>query len=66
MIKYELFGKDKNHLKIHLEHDGFHFEALKFYCEKPKQCEQLDMIISVSKNEFRGKVNPQFLIQNIL
>ena len=66
VIKYELFGKDKNHLKVHLEHDGFYFEALKFYCEKPKHCEQLDMVISVSKNEFRGKVNPQFLIQNIL
>ena len=66
VLKYEYFGKDKNHLKIILEHDGFQFEALKFYCEKPKNCATLDMVISVSKNEFRGKVNPQFLIQNIL
>lgn len=66
VLKYEYFGKDKNHLKIILEHDGFQFEALKFYCEKPDNCNQLDMVISVSKNEFRGKVNPQFLIQTIL
>ena len=66
VVKYELFGKDKNHLKIILNHDGFQFEALKFYCEKPKTCEKIDMVISVSKNEFRGRVNPQFLIQNIL
>lgn len=66
VLRFEYFGKDKNHLKILLEHDGFQFEALKFYCEKPKNCEQLDMVISVSKNEFRGKINPQFLIQNIL
>lgn len=66
VLKYEFFGKDKNHLKLILEHDGFQFEALKFYCEKPKNCGQVDMVITVSKNEFRGRVNPQFLIQNIL
>lgn len=66
IIKYELFGKDKNHLKLILNHDGHVFEALKFYCEKPQNITTLDMVISVSKNEFRGEVNPQFLIQDIL
>ncbi len=66
ILKYELFGKEKNHLKLILNHDGFTFEALKFYCERPKDIKTIDMVISVSKNEFRGEVNPQFLIQNIL
>jgi single-stranded-DNA-specific exonuclease len=66
VLKHELFGKDKNHLKLILNHDGFIFEALKFYCQKPQNISVLDMVISVSKNEFRGEVNPQFLIQDIL
>ncbi len=66
VVKYECFGKEKNHLKLIVNHDGFTFEALKFYCEKPKSIKTINMVISVSKNEFRGEINPQFLIQNIL
>ena len=67
IVRYELFGKDKNHLKLILNHNGHVFEALKFYCEKPSNIDKsIDLIISVSKNEFRGEVNPQFLIQDFL
>ena len=67
IVRSEQFGRDKNHLKLYLNHDGNMFEALKFYCEKPSGIENsISLVVSVSKNEFRGEVNPQFLIQDIL
>lgn len=65
VLKSELFGKEKNHLKLYLNHDGFEFEAIKFY-SLPIDKNEVDVIISVNKNEFRGEVTPQFLIQDFL
>lgn len=65
VLKYELFGKEKNHLKVTFNTDGNIFEALKFYTKKPESCECMDLVLAVSKNEFRGEVNPQFLIQDM-
>lgn len=66
LLRCELFGKDKNHLKLILNHDGHIFEALKFYCEDIIQDETISLIISVSKNTFRGETKAQFLVQDIL
>ena len=66
LIKTDLIGKDKNHLKLTLNSDGFIFEALKFYDNNTNLEQNLDLIISISKNEFRGLVTPSFLIQEIL
>lgn len=66
LIRCELFGRDKNHLKLILNHDGNIFEALKFYCEDIYKEEKISIIISVSKNIFRGETKAQFLIQDIL
>ncbi len=65
VIKSELFGKEKNHLKLYLNSDGFDFEAVKFYSNNIHK-ESIDMIISINKNEFRGDISPQFLIQDFL
>jgi single-stranded-DNA-specific exonuclease len=65
VIKSELFGKEKNHLKLFLNVDGYDFEAIKFYSENITK-EKVDMIISINKNEFRGDISPQFLIQDFL
>jgi single-stranded-DNA-specific exonuclease len=65
VIKSELFGKEKNHLKLFLNLDGFDFEAVKFYSNNITNT-SVDMIISVNKNEFRGDISPQFLIQDFL
>ena len=65
VIKSELFGKEKNHLKLFLNSDGFEFEAIKFYSNNTVK-DSIDMIISVNKNEFRGDITPQFLIQEFL
>ncbi|MBL3519638.1 single-stranded-DNA-specific exonuclease RecJ [Arcobacter lanthieri] len=66
LIKSELIGRDKNHLKLTLNSDGFIFEALKFYDSNTILEKSLDLIVSISKNEFRGVVTPTFLIQEIL
>lgn len=66
ILRSELFGKDKNHLKLTLNKNGYIFEALRFHADRKIMAEHIDLIVSVNKNEFRGKVNPQFLIQDIL
>lgn len=66
LVKYDLIGRDKNHLKLTLNSDGHIFEALKFNDSNKDISSNLDLIVSVSKNEFRGEVSPQFLIQEIL
>ena len=42
------------------------FEAMKFNDSNTNIPQNLDLIVSISKNEFRGVVTPQFLIQDIL
>lgn len=66
ILRSELFGKDKNHLKLTLNKNGYVFEALRFHADRKIMDDYIDLIVSVNKNEFRGKVNPQFLIQDIL
>ncbi len=66
MIKYDLIGRDKNHLKLTLNSDGCIFEALKFHDNNTNLPKKLDLILSINKNEFRGEINPQFLIQELI
>lgn len=66
ILKSELFGKDKNHLKLTLNSNGYVFEALRFHADRKIMDDYIDVVVSVNKNEFRGQVNPQFLIQDIL
>ncbi len=66
VLKSQLFGKEQNHLKLTLNNNGFVFEALKFYENKKIVTNYIDIVVSVNKNEFRGQINPQFLIQDIL
>ena len=66
LIKYDLLGKEKNHLKLTLNINGFVFEAIKFNDNNTQLPESLNLIVSVGKNEFRGKTNPQFLVEEIV
>ncbi len=67
LMKYDLIGRDRNHLKLTLNtKDGFVFEALKFNDNNTDLSKKLSLIVSVSKNEFRGEITPQFLIQEII
>jgi len=66
IIKSDLFGKDKNHLKLTLNNNGYLFEAIRFHCDQKINSDNIDLIVSVNKNEFRGQISPQILIQDIL
>ncbi len=66
LLRCELFGRDKNHLKLILNYEGIVFEALKFYCEDMYNEDKISLILSVSKNIFRGETKAQFLVQDIL
>lgn len=66
ILKEELIGKDKNHLKLTLKIDGFIFEALKFHNSFKINQNKINLIVSINKNEFRGVCKPQFLIQDFL
>ncbi len=66
VINSTLFGKDKNHLKLVLSSDGYIFEAIKFNSTEILKNETITIVISVNKNEFRGDIKPQFLIEQIL
>lgn len=66
LIKSDLIGKDKSHLKLTLSNNGIIFEAIKFNDSNYKLPSKLDLLISVHKNDFRGEVSPQFIIQDIL
>ena len=66
VLKSQLFGKDQNHLKLTLSNNGFVFEALRFNSDKNITTDTINLVVAVNKNEFRGQINPQFLIQDIL
>jgi len=66
VVKITLMGKDKNHMKLVLSSEGVIFEAIKFNDSNIDLPNEFDMIVSVNKNEFRGEVSPQFLIQDII
>ena len=65
IIKRELFGRDKNHLKLHLQSDGFYYEVIMFN-ETEVEGSTISLIVSVNKNEFRGNCKAQFLVQEVL
>jgi single-stranded-DNA-specific exonuclease len=66
LVKYDLIGRDKNHLKLTLDSNGVIFEAIKFNDSNKNIPNILNLIVSVAKNEFKGVITPQFLIQEIL
>lgn len=64
--KLKFIGKDDNHLKIILQKDNKSYEAIFFnydYC--PKIGDEIDILLNISKNSFRGFITPQLLIKEI-
>ncbi|MBR8461293.1 single-stranded-DNA-specific exonuclease RecJ [Campylobacter sp. faydin G-105] len=63
----KLIGREQNHLKLILQKDEKCLEALFFnFTHQPHIGENIDIIVSVSKNSFRGLVTPQLLIKEII
>ena len=62
-----LLGVDANHLKMTLLSEQKSIEAIYFnYVTKAQQGEHIDVVCTVSKNEFRGNVTPQLMVQEII
>lgn len=63
---HKLIGREQNHLKLILQKDNKCLEALYFnFTKHPHIGESVDIVVSVSKNSFRGLVTPQLLIKEI-
>jgi single-stranded-DNA-specific exonuclease len=62
-----LLGVDANHLKMTLLSANKSLEAIYFnYATKAQQGEHIDLVCTISKNEFRGNVTPQLMVQEII
>ena len=62
-----LIGKDGQHLKLILQEGSNALEALFFnYDMRAKQGDKIDILFTVSRNDYRGLVTPQLLIKQIV
>ena len=62
-----LIGKDGQHLKLILQEGNNALEALFFnYDIKAKQGDRIDILFTISRNDYRGLVTPQLLIKQIV
>ncbi len=66
-VKLEkVIGKDQNHQKIILASENVTLESIHFnFTDKVYSGSKVDVICTVSKNEFRGKITPQLMIKEI-
>ncbi len=62
----KVIGQNQNHQKIQLLSDNITLESIYFnFTEKVNCGDKVDIICTVSKNEFRGKISPQLMIKEI-
>ena len=62
-----VIGRDRRHLKLILIKDNHSIESLFFnYDVDVQRGDTIDILFSVSRNEYRGLVTPQLLIKQIL
>jgi single-stranded-DNA-specific exonuclease len=62
----KIIGKERNHQKLILELNRCSLESLFFnFDQEARQGDSVDIVFSVSKNEFRGNITPQLLIKDI-
>jgi len=63
----KVIGRDRRHLKLILLKDNYSIESLFFnYDVDVQRGNHVDILFSVSRNEYRGLVTPQLLIQQVL
>lgn len=62
-----LIGKEGQHLKLILQDGNNALEAIFFnFDEKVRQGERVDILFTISRNDYRGLVTPQLLIKQII
>jgi single-stranded-DNA-specific exonuclease len=66
-VKLEkVIGQNQNHQKILLLANNIALESIHFnFTDKVNSGEKVDVVCTVSKNEFRGKISPQLMIKEI-
>ena len=66
-VKVEkVIGQNRNHQKIILASDNVTLESIHFnFTEKVNSGARVDVVCTISKNEFRGNVSPQLMIKEI-
>ncbi len=66
-VKLEkVIGQNQNHQKIILATENVTLESIHFnFSDKVNSGEKVDIVCTVSKNEFRGRVSPQLMIKEI-
>ncbi len=66
-VKLEkIIGRDQNHQKIILTSEDVTLDSIHFnFTDKVCSGTKVDVVCTVSKNEFRGKVSPQLMIKEI-
>lgn len=63
----KLIGREQNHLKLILQKEGKSLEALFFnFDRQPHIGDSINLVVSVSKNSFRGLITPQLLVKEIV
>ena len=62
-----IIGRDRSHLKLILVKDNHSIEALFFnYDVDVQRGDKIDILFTVSRNEYRGLVTPQLLIKQVV
>lgn len=66
-VKLEkVIGQNQNHQKILLAANDITLESIHFnFIDKVNSGEKVDIVCTVSKNEFRGRISPQLMIKEI-
>ncbi len=60
-------GKNQNHLKLILEDENTTLESVFFnYDKEARRGDKINILFTVSKNDYRGLVTPQLLIREII
>jgi single-stranded-DNA-specific exonuclease len=66
VVEDRVLGVDKNHLKMSLECEGRSIESIYFnYDKKASEGDHIDLICTISKNEFRGDVSVQLMVERL-
>jgi len=65
--KERILGKEKNHQKIILESKNQILESINFnYKTKVEIGSKIGMVFTISKNNFRGYITPQLMVEEII
>lgn len=66
--KYSYLGRNKDHLKIIIKYGDKTFDALDFHTDIELSGSEVmsDLVVSITKNEYRGNTRIQFLIEDII